>query len=91
MFLADSTMATFDFMTEELVTGVKTPKLVLEATKSVRFQLSAQAGSLANKLSKGAKLHQLITATEALNFEIYQTVMKPAIMGQKAPSPVFLY
>ena len=37
MFLADSTMATFDFLTEKLVTGIKTPKLVLEATKSVRF------------------------------------------------------
>ncbi len=36
--------------------------------------MQKNAGTLSNKLSKGGNLHNLITQTDALNFDVFQYV-----------------
>lgn len=60
MLMADRSISTFDFVNEKLMTGLSTPKIIQEVTNEVSGKLAGQAGSLANKFSKGAKLYDLV-------------------------------
>ena len=69
--MADKTMATFEFASERLVTGLRTPSAVLGVTSDAWNKLGSQVGSLANKFSKGAKLYDMVKNTAGLDFEIF--------------------
>ena len=75
MLLSDKTQATFSFETERLVVGLRTPQIVLDLTQEAWEKLGGQAGSLANRFSKGAKLYEIFNKTaDAFDFEIFQPV-----------------
>ena len=76
MLLADKSQAIFSFDTERLVVGLRTPQIVLDLTREAPWEkIGGQAGSLVNKMSKGAKLYETVAKTaETFDFEVYLPV-----------------